>query len=204
MKTMNVLALCLTSGFGAAVFAQGPLDRNGDGAVSLEEFQAARASAAAERFAELDADGDGLLTDEELATRRDGRRFGPGPGRRHGAPGARLDADQDGSVSLAELQAVHPNVTAEQFAEFDGDGDGALSRAELEAARGELMARMRERLEAIDTDGDGAWSFAELQAVRPNLDVEQFNRLDRNGDGLIGADERPLRGPGRRRGGGSL
>jgi len=32
--------------------------------------------------------------------------------------------------------------------------------------------------------------------------VEQFNRLDRNGDGLIRADERPLAGrPGMGRGG---
>jgi hypothetical protein len=30
--------------------------------------------------------------------------------------------------------------------------------------------------------------------VRPGFTVEQFNRLDRNGDGLIRDDEWPMRG----------
>jgi len=192
---VNLIALCLGFSAGAAL-AQGPFDANGDGVVSLEEFQAARARDAAERFAALDADGDGRLAREELrAAFERGRRRGPGPA----AMRERLDTDHDGSISLAELQAVRPNVTADQFGKFDGDGNGLLSPEELGAARGELVARIRERIEDIDTDGDGAWSFAELQAIRPNLDVEQFNRLDRNGDGLIGEDERPLGGRGLRR-----
>ncbi len=186
---VNLIALCLGFGAGAAL-AQGPFDANGDGVVSLEEFQAARAREAAERFAALDTDGDGVLSQEELRARSERGRRGPGPA----AMRERLDTDRDGSISLAELQAVRPDVTADQFARFDGDGDGQLSPQELDAARGALVARIRERAENIDTDGDGAWSFAELQAVRPNLDVGQFNRMDRNGDGLIGEDERPPAG----------
>lgn len=106
----------------------------------------------------------------------------------------RFDANGDGVVSLEEFQAARAREAAERFAALDTDGDGLLSPQELDAARGELVARIRERAENIDTDGDGAWSFAELQAVRPNLDVSQFNRMDRNGDGLIGEDERPPAG----------
>ncbi|GKY86818.1 EF-hand domain-containing protein [Sinisalibacter aestuarii] len=45
-----------------------------------------------------------------------------------------LDADGDGLVTLAELQAMYPDFTDEQFAEADTDASGALDEAELAAA----------------------------------------------------------------------
>lgn len=113
------------------------------------------------------------------------------------------DADGDGAVTLAELQTFRAQATAERFAALDADGDGRLTPEEMRASRRDRGDRGRERLAALDTDGDDAWSLAELQAVRPEVRVEQFNRLDRNGDGLITADERPMRrgrfgGPGPR------
>ena len=44
------------------------------------------------------------------------------------------DADGDGNVTLAELQAVYPDITAETFGEMDTDGDGVLSAGEMQAA----------------------------------------------------------------------
>ncbi|SFI41013.1 hypothetical protein [Jannaschia pohangensis] len=44
------------------------------------------------------------------------------------------DADGDGNVSLEELQAVYPDVTAESYAAMDTDADGTLSAAEIQAA----------------------------------------------------------------------
>jgi len=106
-----------------------------------------------------------------------------------------LDADGDGIVTRSEYDAA----SAERFARLDADGDGALTREELrggfERGRREFREERAERMAAIDTDGDGAWSLAELQAARPELTQEQFNALDRNGDGLITADERRGRGP---------
>lgn len=136
------------------LWAQAPkLDANGDGSVSLEEFQAAQLGRVRERFAALDTNG-------------------------------------DGSISLEEFQSRPLAASQRRFAGLDTDGDGELSAKELEAAR----HRGRAPRTPIDTNGDGAWSFAELQAVRPDLTIEQFNRLDRNGDGLITPDERPFRG----------
>ncbi|MDF0596067.1 EF-hand domain-containing protein [Psychromarinibacter halotolerans] len=46
-----------------------------------------------------------------------------------------MDANGDRSVSLAEIQSVHPAVTREQFATADENSDGLLNDAELAAAQ---------------------------------------------------------------------
>ncbi|MCK0167008.1 EF-hand domain-containing protein [Jannaschia sp. S6380] len=51
-----------------------------------------------------------------------------------GAPAFAQDADGDGNVSLEELQAAYPEVTADAFASMDTDADGVLSADELQAA----------------------------------------------------------------------
>ena len=105
-----------------------------------------------------------------------------------------MDTDGDGSVSRAEFEAAATKAAGERFSRLDTDANGLLSREELNAGRG-TRRRGPEMGAAIDTDGDGAWSLAELQAAQPGFDAERFAELDRNGDGLINADERPMRGP---------
>jgi len=113
------LALWLGVLVSGTAWSQMPMDTDGDGAVSLPEFQAM----GEERFARLDTDGDGLLTMEELAAgRRHGGRRGFGPGE--------IDTDGDGAVSFSELQAVRPEMTEERFARLDENGDGVISRDE--------------------------------------------------------------------------
>ena len=55
-------------------------------------------------------------------------------------PMATLDRDKSGSVSLEELKARRPDVTAEQFAKWDTDNSGALNQEELTVALRELLA----------------------------------------------------------------
>ncbi|WP_380055474.1 hypothetical protein ACFE33_00500 [Falsihalocynthiibacter sp. SS001] len=45
-----------------------------------------------------------------------------------------LDANGDGMVTIDELKAVNPEVTAEEFAAMDTNGDGSLNDEELSAA----------------------------------------------------------------------
>lgn len=44
-----------------------------------------------------------------------------------------LDTDMNGVLSLEEVQAAAPDVTAEAFAEYDEDGDEALNEDEFDA-----------------------------------------------------------------------
>ena len=46
----------------------------------------------------------------------------------------KVDADASGTLTVAEVTAVMPNVTEAQFKAADSDGDGVLSEAEWAAA----------------------------------------------------------------------
>lgn len=98
-----------------------------------------------------------------------------------------MDADKDGKVTLAELEA---HRTAE-FAAADTNGDGALSADELSARQ---LARMQERLaertqamlDNMDNDGNGSLSADEM-GEGPG--ERHFARLDTDNDGAISKAE---------------
>lgn len=52
-----------------------------------------------------------------------------------GQGAAELDVNGDGLLSVSEVQAVYPDVTAEQFSAMDLNADGALDDAEVVAAQ---------------------------------------------------------------------
>lgn len=96
----------------------------------------------------------------------------------------RLDTDGDGAVSLDELRAARPQVSAERFDAADADGNGVLSADELRAMRG-YRRPGRRALERLDADGDGSISLPEIQAVRPDVSPDAFNRADADGNGYL-------------------
>ncbi|SNT13873.1 EF hand [Sphingomonas laterariae] len=97
---------------------------------------------AAEKFKAVDTNGDGTLSREEwkAAGRRD-RGFNY------------VDADKDGKITPAELQA-------EKFKAVDTNGDGTLSREEWKAA-----GRRDRGFNYVDADKDGKITPAELQTA---------------------------------------
>ncbi|APE43767.1 hypothetical protein BOO69_10340 [Sulfitobacter alexandrii] len=52
-----------------------------------------------------------------------------------GAGAAEMDANGDGLLSVTEVQAVYPDVTAEQYSAMDLNADGALDEAEVQTAQ---------------------------------------------------------------------
>ncbi|KAJ2695922.1 hypothetical protein FB645_006337 [Coemansia sp. IMI 203386] len=89
------------------------------------------------------------------------------------------------------------------FNEFDKDGNGSISREELELAMktilgSEVQINAEELIRAVDKDGNGEIEFEEflsLMAQYYNTSSEEdelreaFKVFDKNGDGVISADE---------------
>jgi Ca2+-binding EF-hand superfamily protein len=107
-------------GHGRFVFEQA--DANGDGQVTLAEADAAKA----ERMAGMDADSDGYITFEEARAHRQALRE-----ERARARFARLDANADGKVSVAEIEARADEHAMKMFERLDRNADGAIAREEL-------------------------------------------------------------------------
>ena len=177
------------------------VDTDRDGTVSASEL-----SGAARALATLDKNHDGQLTADEFRPQFGGERRGGGP-QGNAAGGSEdllkslmaLDANSDGQLSKSEV----PERMQGLFTRGDKNSDGVLSAAELKTLAGSQRrpegdgAPMDPIRAALDTDRDGTISTAELSAASTAL-----AKLDRNGDGVLSADEvRPMRG-GMRGGGG--
>lgn len=179
-------------GHGAHLF--GLADKDKGGSVTKDEFRAV----AEARFAAMDKDGDGFLTREEMDAARAEMRAGFEA--RRGDPAERfaaLDADGDGKVTLDEMKQVFEKRMAERgkqggfserraeriaahFQRADADGDGVLTLEEIQAAK-KHDGKGGDRFARLDTDGDGRISGAEFLAGADRM----FERLDRNSDGKI-------------------
>ena len=107
----------------------------------------------------------------------------------------RIDADHDGVLTRAEVQAARGRM----FDRLDTNHDGAVTAAEAEAARNQAQARAAgrlarlaerraqmptqgERLAALDGNRDGLVSRGEFVAG-----TDWFDRLDTTGRGVTKA-----------------
>lgn len=104
-------------------------DANGDGVLTKDELP----ERAQQRFERMDANGDGQVSRDELGRRGGGERDPEARFKRH-------DANGDGLLSVDELPEERGVRMIEKL---DQDGDGALSREEV--AAGERRGRERTR-----------------------------------------------------------
>ncbi|MEH6807572.1 MAG: EF-hand domain-containing protein [Hyphomonas oceanitis] len=98
-----------------------------------------------------------------------------------------VDANGDGDISKAEVEAFQAKI----FAEADANKDGSLTLAEMNAHHEAMEAKRKaERQQAmfakLDTDGNGKISKAEFE-TRPMRGME---RMDTDGDGTVTEEER--------------
>jgi hypothetical protein len=94
------------------------LDVDGDGKLQLAEVEAS----AAKQAAEIDADADGAISAAEMQAWHEAQRA-----KRAEARLQRLDANQDGKVSVDEFAAAR----VERAHKRDANGDGVLASDEL-------------------------------------------------------------------------
>ena len=104
-----------------------------------------------------------------------------------GADFAQIDANTDGQITQAELDAF----AAGRFDAMDTNGDGSIDAGELIAARAaqnkvRAKARAEKMIERADENGNGALEQEEMKQRDSNKMIE---RLDKDGDGSISEQE---------------
>lgn len=80
----------------------------------------------AQRAVAIDANGDGIITAEEMIAYRDAQRL-----QREQRRLQRFDRSGDGVVTVEDYVAAH----SERLARMDADGDGVITREEMREAR---------------------------------------------------------------------
>lgn len=188
MKVFALLAAVGASALTLTATAQTPptpapppakIDTDGNGAISRAEFLAD----AGARFARMDANNDGQVTQDERRAARGAMREARGPGRRGGgamAPGYVAPRGPEGGP-LAGMEQMGRGGRggggggrALQMA--DTDRDGRISRAEYDT----LTARGFARAQARGID----------RATYDQRAAARFTRMDTNRDGAIDTAER--------------
>ncbi len=176
----------LATGLQTELPARGPIpfaafDKDNSGFITADEFDATRNARMAMKsdenrpmhgmanmptFSDLDIDGDGKLTKQELSTgqnahmqaRREmmGQGKGMGKGQGHG---------------MGKGMAMGKNMPA--FADFDTDGDGKIIEVEFSEAR-------QQRLNEMEQQG---------RQMKNMSHAPSFEDIDLNDDGEINSDE---------------
>jgi len=121
----------------------------------------------------------------------DGNANPMGPDGGHGHWGRwmfqEMDANRDGKVTQAEIDAFE----AARAAEIDTNHDGKITADELQAFHEKEKAKREAAMLArMDTNGDGTVSVQEYEAAQ----TWRLARMDRNGDGTIDEQDMHMRG----------
>ena len=154
----------LTIALSAAALCAGGIAYAGPGMKDRGDTTRAQAQEhGAEMFAQMDANGDGVINDADRKTRKDARFDA-------------LDSDGNGVLSREEFAAG-------QGMRGHGKGKDDMDGSRRGQMRGDHAGKMKER---ADTNGDGSVSKVEFDAAH----MAMFDKADANGDGTVTNEER--------------
>ena len=168
------VAACVTSAALVANVFAGPKERAKP--IDLSELKATEER----RFAAADADGDGLVTEEEFANVDPRRMFAgvrppdtrddDGRRRAEGRRGDREGMRERMAERRAERQARRQEARTREFATADADADGQLSPDEYGDMPAKVKAaRQTEMFNRLDADGDGVLTPGEFPSAVARL-----------------------------------
>lgn len=114
----------------------GKLDSNGDEVITLAEAEAAGAERFIENFSEIDADGSGEVTKDELRAHFQQRMS------ERKTKLKDMDADGNGAISYDEAANAGAEKLVEHFEKIDANGDGEITRDEMKELR-QIMRKQK-------------------------------------------------------------
>ncbi|MGD9638678.1 MAG: EF-hand domain-containing protein [Alphaproteobacteria bacterium] len=189
-------------------------DTNQDEGVTFQEFailgqsfpnDVQDASKTQEMFNEIDANGDGIITQEEdsafqtriaeetqAALLQVQETDDSGDGISADDIFSKLDADGDGSISSDELAEAF-GLSAEQastlLSEVDTDGDGVISQAENEAHLSAMEENKQAGAPPPPPPPEEDEETSETEESDDDILASYFDQMDTNQDGNISASE---------------
>lgn len=116
----------------------------------MEGHRADRAQKMAVHFAEMDANNDGRVTQDEMKAH-------------HKMRAKAADKNGDDKINLKEFKSHAVKRAEAKFARLDRNGDGFLTDADRPDHSNKMGDRMFKRM---DKNGDGALSLDEMQSMR--------------------------------------
>lgn len=167
----------------------------GDEGLTREAFMARHQ----EMFARLDADGNGVVTREEMHAMAEAHGDGPMRVRLHGpgGDGGPMVFHGEGGPGERDVVIIRRGPDGETINVEGGPGEWTSEDGhrriiiggpghEGEDGERHVMVFRHSAEGGLDSDGDGRWTFEEMVAPMR----EHFNQLDANGDGFVDEAER--------------
>ena len=102
-----------------------------------------------------------------------------------------IDQNGDRFASKAEITAVYPTLSANDFRDLDLNRDNRISAVEITAPGASAILNKHvagvsvRGVADIDANGDGFASFGELAAAYPGFGANDFDDIDANNDGRV-------------------
>ncbi len=167
----------------------------GEDGLTREAFMARHT----EMFARLDADGNGVVTREEMHAMAEAHGDGPMRVRLHGpgGEGGPMVFHGEGGPGERDVVIIRRGPDGETINVEGGPGEWTSEDGhrriiiggpghEGEDGERHVMVFRHSAEGGLDSDGDGRWTFEEMVAPMR----EHFNQLDANGDGFVDESER--------------